>query len=93
MLSPRELEQLAGMVAEKVAERLADQPRLVDRYAISKILGLSVPTIDRRVRSGRIPVIRDGRRVLFNPQSVIEALEKGEANGINRQTGQDPIPR
>lgn len=78
MLTPRELEQLANVVAEKVAERLAGQPQLVDRYAISKTLGLSVPTIDRRVRSGRIPVIRDGRRVLFNPQSVIAALEKGD---------------
>lgn len=76
MLTPLEIEQLAVVLAEKVAMRLAHQPKLVDRYRIAEILGLSVPTIDRRVRSGRIPVIRDGRRVLFNPESVIRALEQ-----------------
>ena len=76
MLSPLEIEQLADLLAEKVASRLAHQPKLVDRYRIAELLGLSVPTIDRRVRSGRIPVIRDGRRVLFNPESVIQALER-----------------
>lgn len=74
-MTPFEIERLAELLAEKLATRLAHQPKLVDRYRIAELLGLSVPTIDRRVRSGRIPVIRDGRRVLFNPETVIRALE------------------
>ena len=61
MLTPAELDTLAEQIseigAEKVAERLADQPVLVDRYQLAGKLQISVPTIDRKRKAGEIPTI------------------------------------
>lgn len=69
-LSPAELDRLA----ESIADRLANRPRLVDRVELARTLGLSVPTIERYTRSGKIACVRIGRRVLYAPDAVIESL-------------------
>ncbi|MCA9213794.1 MAG: DNA-binding protein [Planctomycetales bacterium] len=66
------------MISDGVAERLGNQRRLVDRPQLAEIVGLSVATIDRRIRAGKISCIRDGRRVLFDPAVTISELA---ANG------------
>ena len=73
-MTPAELSHFAVEIAEAVAEKLANRPRLVDKVALSEMIGLSVPTIDRRPE---IPRIRVGSRVLFDPDAVIEALSSG----------------
>jgi len=80
-MTPAEMAELAAFLvprlADEVAEKLSKQPRLVDRHKLADLIGLSVPTIDRRVRDGSIPVIRSGKRVLFDPTAVVAALSKG----------------
>ena len=80
-LSPADIDRLA----ESIAQRLASRPRLVDRVEIAQMLGLSVPTIERYTRSGTLPCVRVGRRVLYAPESVIESLTVGDVSNGSKQ--------
>lgn len=75
-ITPSELAALAESIATAVADRLANQPRLIDRHALAVHLGVSVPTIDRLRRNGQITSISVGSRILFDPNSVIEDLRE-----------------
>jgi excisionase family DNA binding protein len=48
---------------------------IINQEELCKRLMISKPTIIRWVKKKKIPVIRIGRAVRFNWQSVIEALE------------------
>lgn len=74
MFTPSDLESFADKVADLVVKRLTDQPALVDKVALSKKIGLSIPTIDRLVKDGQIPAIKKRRRVLFSVDAVVSAL-------------------
>ena len=69
-LTPADLDRLA----DRIGERLANQPRLVDRVTLARRFGISVPTIERYTRAGTIPCVRLGRRVLYAPDAVLQAL-------------------
>ena len=77
IIPPAELEDFIDSIADRVAERLAKRPRLVDRHTLAGLIGLSIATIERRVRDGSIPVIRIGNRVLFDVGDVVAALKTG----------------
>ncbi|TWT79429.1 hypothetical protein CA13_08300 [Planctomycetes bacterium CA13] len=72
--TPVELETLADAVAERVADRLANRRRLLTRHELSQVIGVSVPKLDTMLRDGELPVIRVGRKVLFDPHAVIAHL-------------------
>ena len=74
-LTPAQWETLAETIADRVALKMLDQPRLVSRNQIAVITSMSVPTIDRLTQSGEIPCIRRGTRVLFDPVDVIKAMK------------------
>lgn len=74
--TPAEFEKFADDLALRIADRLAQRPRLVDRYELSRQTGLSVPTIDRRKKDGSIPFMKIGNRVLFDPSAVVAALSR-----------------
>lgn len=46
----------------------------VDRQTAAKILGISLATLDRHVRSGKIPSWKLGRRVIFDQATLLELL-------------------
>jgi excisionase family DNA binding protein len=49
----------------------ASEPEYYTREELSQLLHISLPTIDRRVESGKLPKpIKHGRRVLFDKSSV-----------------------
>lgn len=75
-LTPAVLEDLSEEIADRVFKRLSMQPALVDRYGLSDVISISVPTIERLQRDGRIPVVRIGRRVLYDVQAVLSALSE-----------------
>ena len=52
----------------------AHEPRLVGGDRMAELASVSRPTIDRKVRDGDIPSILIGRRRLFEPRAVIDAL-------------------
>ena len=78
ILSPADRAELVADIADAVAERLAKTPKLVDRVALSRILGISVATIERLQADGLIPVVRAGRRCLYATDAVIAALSKND---------------
>lgn len=73
-LSPLEIETLADAVAERVADRLANRRRLLTRHELATVINVSVPKLDTMLRDDELPVIRVGRKVLFDPHAVIQHL-------------------
>ena len=71
-LSPVELETLADAVAQRVADRLANRRRLLSRHELADVINVSVPKLDTMLRDDELPVIRVGRKVLFDPHAVIQ---------------------
>lgn len=78
-MTPVELEMLADLVAERVADRLANRRRLLTRHDLATVINVSVPKLDTMLRDGELPVIRVGRKVLFDPHAVIQHLAKQSA--------------
>ncbi|TWU16937.1 helix-turn-helix domain-containing protein [Allorhodopirellula heiligendammensis] len=73
-LSPSDMEVLANMVADRVADRMSNRRKLLNRNELSEVIGVSVPKLDTMLRDGELPVIRVGRKVLFDPHAVIAHL-------------------
>jgi excisionase family DNA binding protein len=73
-LTPKELELLADAIAERVADRLANRRRLLTRHELAQVINVSVPKLDTMLRDDELPVIRVGRKVLFDPHAVIQHL-------------------
>ena len=73
-LSPVDMEVLADMVADRVADRLSNRRRLLTRHELSEVIGVSASKLDTMLRDGELPVIRVGRKVLFDPHAVIAQL-------------------
>lgn len=80
-----ELPALIGQLATAQAlalQRLAapppvvDQARLVDAAEMAGILGTPTNWVSDAGRAGRIPVVRLGHYVRFNPAEVLEAVRK-----------------
>jgi len=70
------------MTAEAYEIEYVDQPRLVDRQEMARILGISITSLWRAMNEGRIPVVRvRGSLARFDPEAVIAALtEYGDDN-------------
>jgi len=56
---------------------------LYDREALAKAIHVSLSMIDNLVKAEKIPVIKCGKRNLFNGLRVVEALESGVADPKN----------
>ncbi len=57
-MTPQEINQVAERVAELVVARMAGRPNddsYIDKYEAAKILGASIPSIERWTASGEIP--------------------------------------
>jgi excisionase family DNA binding protein len=62
---------------------LEPSPRSAKSNEMAALLGISVRTLRRRVRDGKIPAIRNGRSVRFDPVAVFTALkQQGVANDV-----------
>lgn len=76
-ISQEQLIQLAHMVATEICK----QPRLLNKEQLSQKLGYSVSTIDRLKAQGKIPYIAADRRVCFDLEAVIQALQVDTKTG------------
>jgi len=56
---------------------------LMDLKTVSKQLGLAEITVYKMVSAKRIPYIKIGRRVLFDPQKLSKWLEKKSVETIS----------
>ncbi len=73
MMTPREVDQLATAIAEKLRAESGEttQRRLLDLEEIAVYLGVSPNT----VRNHELPCFRIGARLKYDPVKVMEALE------------------
>lgn len=59
------------------AEEEKPEPRLVHGIAgLASILGCSIPTAQKLKSSGRVPYLQEGRKVVFEVEKVLKAIEK-----------------
>ncbi|WP_417377478.1 helix-turn-helix domain-containing protein [Gimesia maris] len=80
-MTPAELDAFADVVAAKVADHLANRRRLLTRHELSKVIQVSVPKLDTMIRDDELPIIRVGRKVLFDPHAVIAHLAQQSQMG------------
>lgn len=51
--------------------KLTELPKpLLNKKRVAEILNTSEKTIDRRIRSGELPIIRDGRIIRIRPEDL-----------------------
>lgn len=79
-MTPAELTELADRIAETIAQKLLQRPRLLDRHEMALMANVSVATLDRRTRCGEWPSIKDGSRRLYDPADVIRVMKGGGAD-------------
>ncbi|MFN5918034.1 MAG: helix-turn-helix domain-containing protein [Planctomycetota bacterium] len=78
LLTPRELDELADAISERVAARLSSRPvdGLIDKREAAELLGCSIPTVERLTRSGSIPSHRVGKLRRYRASELL-ATKKG----------------
>ncbi|MFM2014428.1 MAG: hypothetical protein RLZZ396_3212 [Planctomycetota bacterium] len=81
MLTPKELDELADAISERVAARLSSRPAdgLVDKAQAAELLGCSVPTLERLTRSGAISSHKVGKLRRYRPSEILTAKKEGGA--------------
>jgi len=75
-------ELVKGWVKECLEEKTLENakvnlPKFYHRKEVAKILGLSLPTLDRYATLGLIKSRRIGNRILFSEEDIQEALKEG----------------
>jgi len=72
-VTPVEINQLADQVAERVLALLNSRPseEFVDKHRAAEILGISVPTLERRTADGSIPSHKIGRLRRYLPSELL----------------------
>jgi len=82
-LSLQELEEIIQRSVETALRRVAtesDNENKVDhmltRKEVAKMLSLSLPTLTKYVKQGKIPAHRIGNRILFKKTEIIESLKE-----------------
>lgn len=76
--TPRQMEQLADMIADRLATRLptSSLPRLLSRAELADALGVSLSHIENKLKDGTITPVRVGARVLFDYAATVSELRE-----------------
>lgn len=80
LLRDTDADALAAMIVTAVADAVrplpaeSNEPRLVDRERMAALLSINVPKLDTKTAAGTIPSVSIGRRRLYQPAAVIDAL-------------------
>ena len=67
---------------QNISPEILKQSGLFNRQQVAELIGVSTRTISNLVSSRRIPVIKFGKSVRFDPCKVLKALEKYEIDAI-----------
>ncbi len=74
-LSEADLDRIVQRLVAAIQPLLQSQPALVGCEEMAELLSISLATLDRKRRDGQIPSIKIGSRRLYQPDSVIAAIE------------------
>lgn len=72
-----------------MTERLQPENELVGLYGLSLALRLDKEWLRDQANAGRIPALRVGRRLLFNPEAVRCAIARLAAQSSAAADGED----
>lgn len=64
----------AGNLPSWAADILDALPLLLEREDAARRLNMSMRTLDRRIRSGRLVALKDGGRVVIPRRSIVDML-------------------
>ena len=64
--------------------------KLMSKRDVSKMLGISAPTLDAIINAGEIATVQIGRRVLISVGEVKRFVEDKEDESINRAFDRHP---
>lgn len=78
------LEQLADMVAERVAAKLETRQELISREQLSAITGIGLRTIDRMCAGGSWEKDRHGRKIWRESAVKLEPIRNGRSVRFDR---------
>ncbi|TWT73304.1 helix-turn-helix domain-containing protein [Allorhodopirellula solitaria] len=82
-IAPDELiDAIAAAVLDQIRPALSESsaPLLVDRDEMARLASISPPMVDKLRAAGTIPSVLAGRRRLYRPDAVIEALTAATRN-------------
>lgn len=77
-MTPAELQQLADLLADRLAPARAQPSELVDAKAAAQLLSVPATWLLAEARANRIPHIRLGKYVRFRPADLTEWLDAKE---------------
>jgi hypothetical protein len=80
-VTPQEINQVAERVAEIVLAHMNSRPSegFVDKYRAAAILGISVPTLERRTADETVPSHKIGRLRRYLPSELLGNKKGGAA--------------
>jgi len=58
--------------------------KYLTRAQVAEMLKISLPTLGKYVKDGSIPCYRIGNRILFNPDEVVESLDRVQSLNISK---------
>jgi excisionase family DNA binding protein len=86
------LAQAIGKAARTVADPLDGLPPTVTLDRAADVLGLSVRTVQRRIRAGELAAVKDGRRLLVERSALADYLAGRRDTTGSRQDTPDAGP-
>jgi excisionase family DNA binding protein len=71
--------------------------QLIDRKRAAELLGVSIRTLDKRIKLGEIPATRVGARVLIPEEAIADVARRGAMNEalvelLDRSTAAHGVP-
>jgi excisionase family DNA binding protein len=82
-MTPHEIDLLADAIVERLAGRDSGAgDGVLDVRGAAKLLGCSVPTVDRLVAAGKIPSFKVGRLRRFRRADLMSLNEKGGSDEL-----------
>jgi excisionase family DNA binding protein len=77
MLSDLEIQQIADRILAALVGSTLNPDEYVDSHGAAKILGCSVPTVERRTRDGSLQSVKFGRLRRYLRTDLLAMKKKG----------------
>lgn len=77
MLNDLEIQQIVDRILAALDGSIPNQDEYVDSHGAAKILGCSVPTVERRTREGSLPSVKFGRLRRYRRTDLLALKKQG----------------
>lgn len=70
-MTPAEIDMLVDAIVERLSDRMRGADEIIDARGAAELLGISLATLERRVRAKQIPSFRIGRLRKFKRSELL----------------------